>query len=158
VLDGPSDNDGAMNSSSREPYRPVLATDADVTTMWRTIISPLGWHTRRMYFTIVDPDGRPTGALIEVDEMPETFDAEDATRFVDFLALIVTDLGCLHACSAALMFARPGGGGLTDDDRALCRELYTAAKLGDVRLELLHVATDTAITPAPMDEVLPRTA
>jgi hypothetical protein len=147
-----------MTSSSREPYRPILTTDADVTTMWRTIISPLGWHTRRMYSMIVDPDGRPTGAIIEVDEMPTTFDAEDATRFVEFLALIVTDLGCVHACSAALMFARPGSGGLTDEDRAMCRELYAAAKAAEVRLELLHVGTDTAIIPAPMDEVLPRTA
>lgn len=146
-----------MTSSSREPYSPILATDADVTTMWRTLISPLGWHTRRVYFMLVDPDGRPHSQLVEVDEMPETFGAEDATRFVEFLSLLVGDLGG-DSCSTALMFARPGGGGLTDDDRTMCRELYDAARAADVRLELLHVATDTAIIPAPMDEVLPRTA
>lgn len=145
-----------MTSSSREPYCPVLATDADVTTMWRTIINPLGWHTRRLYLMFVDPSGRPHSHLIEVDDLPDTFDADDATRFVELLSMLVSDLGG-GSCSAALMFARPGGGGLTDDDRSLCRELYLAARAADVRLELLHVATATAITPAPMDEVLPRT-
>lgn len=148
---------GAMTSSSREPYSPILATDADVTTMWRTIINPLGWHTRRVYFMLVDPDGRPHSQLVEVDEMPEPFGAEDAARFVEFLSMLVGDLGG-ESCRAALMFARPGRGGLTDDDRAMCRELYVAAKDAGLGLELLHVATDTEIVPAPMDEVLPRTA
>ncbi|RHW26083.1 hypothetical protein D0Z08_15665 [Nocardioides immobilis] len=146
-----------MNSSSREPFSPVLATDADVTTMWRTIINPLGWHTWRVYFMLVDPDGHPHPQLVEVDEMPETFDSEDAVRFVEFLSMLADDLGG-DSCSVALMFARPGDGGLSDGDRALCCELYAAAKDAGLRLELLHVATDTAITPAPMDEVLPRTA
>ena len=146
----------AMNTSSREPYSPILTTEADVTTMWRTIINPLGWHTRRVYFMLVDPDGRPHPQLVEVDEMPETFDAEDAVRFVEFLSMLAGDIGG-ESCSVALMLARPGGGGLSDGDRAMCRELYAAAKDGGVRLELLHVATSSAITPAPMDEVLPRT-
>lgn len=150
----------AMSPSSREPYAPILTTEADVTTMWRTIIDPLGWHTRRMYFLLVDPAGRPHPQLVEVDDMPETFDAEDAVRFVEFLSMIVGDVGDVggESCSVAMMLARPGGGGLSDGDRDLCRELYAAAKDGGVRLELLHVATSSAITPAPMDEVLPRTA
>lgn len=145
-----------MTNPSREPHSPVLATDADVTTMWRTLIDPLGWHTRRMYFMLVDPAGRPHPHVVEVDEMPATFDADDAVRFVEFLAMLVGDLGG-DACSVALLFARPGSGGLSDDDRGTCRELYAAARDAGVRLELLHVATDTAIVPAPMDEVLPRT-
>jgi hypothetical protein len=146
-----------MTSSSREPSSPILTTDADVTTLWQTIISPLGWHTRRVYFVLVDPDGRPHPQVIEVDEMPETFGSEDAARFVEFLSMIVGDLDG-QACSVALMFARPGSGGLTDEDRAMCRELYLAAQDTGLALELLHVATAAAITPAPMDEVLPRTA
>ncbi|KAA1426551.1 hypothetical protein [Nocardioides antri] len=145
-----------MTKPSREPHFPVLTTDADVTTMWRTIIEPLGWHTRRMYFVLVDPDGRPHPNVVELDEMPTAFGADDAARFVELLAMLVSGLGG-DACSVALMLARPGGGGLSEDDRGMCRELYAAARAADVRLELLHVATDTAIIPAPMDEILPRT-
>lgn len=148
----------AMTNSSREPFAPTLTSDADVTTMWRTIISPLGWHTRRLYIVFVDPEGRPNPQIVEVDEMPEGFGREDAEVFVDFLGHIVRDVDHLDPGSAALMFARPGSALLTDDDRALCRELYAAAQRAAVRLELLHVGTDTEIVPAPMDEVLPRSA
>jgi hypothetical protein len=148
----------AMTNSSREPFRPTLASDADVTTLWRTIISPLGWHTRRLYIVFVDPDGRPNPQVVEVDEMPDGFDREAADVFVDFLGHIVRDVDDVAPGSAALMFARPGSASLTEDDRALCRELYAAAQRSGVRLELVHVGTDTAIVPAPMDEVLPRSA
>ncbi len=147
-----------MTYSSREPYRPTLTTDADVTEMWRTIISPLGWHTRRLYFMLVDPWGRPNPQIVEIDEMPETFGAEDAAEFVDFLGHLLGNFGFDETGSAAMMFARPGSATITDGDRSLCRELYGAASRAGVRLELLHVGTDTAIVPAPMDEVLPRTA
>ena len=72
-----------MNPSSRKPYRPILTTDADVTTMWRSVIDPLGWHDVR---------------------------------------------------------------------------LYAAGRAADIPMELLHVGTDTAIVPVPLDEVLPRSA
>jgi hypothetical protein len=144
-------------TTSREPYRPFLTTDADVTTMWRTIINPLGWHTRRIYFLLVDPEGRPHPQVIEVDDLPATFGTEDATRFIGFLSHLVGGRDG-EAGSAALLFARPGGGTLSEGDRTLCRELYAAARAADVRLELLHVGTDTALIPVPMDEVLPRTA
>lgn len=145
-------------TTSREPYRPTLTTDADVTTMWRTMINPLGWRTHRLYFVLVDGGGRPSPQLIEVDEIPHDFDADHATRFAEFLATILGDLMDGDYASVAVLFARPGAGGLTDADRARCRDMYVAAKAAGVGLELLHVATGTAITPAPMDEVLPRTA
>lgn len=147
-----------MTNSSREPFSPILSTDADVTTMWRTIINPLGWHTRRLYIVFVAPEGRPNPQIIEVDEMPDGFSPEDADVFVDFLGHIVRDVDDVDAGSAALMFARPGSALLTEDDRSLCRELYAAAQRSGVRLELVHVGTDTEIVPAPMDEVLPRSA
>lgn len=145
-----------MNTSSREPYRPVLATDADVTTMWRTIISPLGWHDARVYVLLVDGDRRPTSVIVEIDEIPDRFTEEDAHALLRVYAHLLGD----HAPggSVAVLACRPGPPHLTDDDRECCRHLYTAGRAADVPLELVHLGTDTAIVPVPMDEVLPRTA
>jgi hypothetical protein len=145
-----------MTDTSREPYRPVLRTDADVTTMWRTLMKPLGWHNRRQYLVFVEADRRPAGVVVEVGEIPDTLTPDDIAVMVDFLADL-PDHG-IPAASVAILVCRPGSATLTDDDRALCREIYGAAARTGVTLELLHVGTDTAIVPAPMDEVLPRSA
>ena len=144
-----------MTTSSREPFRPILATDADITTTWRTLIHPLGWRTRRFYLLFVAPDDRPQPQIVEVDAIPHDFGAEGAERIISFLAHVVG--GERHG-SVALMFARPGPARLTDDDRDVCRHLHTAARDQDLRLRLLHVGTDTEIIPVPMDELLPRSA
>jgi hypothetical protein len=141
-----------MTNVSREPFRPALTCDADVTAMWRTLIRPLGWHDRRLYLVFVDPAGRPAPQVVEVEEMPEVFAREDADAFVHFLGHL------LESGSAALLYARPGSASLTDEDRALCLSLYAAATDAGARLELIHVGTDTEIVPAPMDEVLARSA
>ena len=141
-----------MTNISREPFRPTITCDADVTTMWRTLMQPLGWHINRLCIVVVDGDGRPNPQVVEVDEMPDAFTREDADAVLHLLGHL------LETGSAALMFARPGGATLTEADRSLCRELYAAATDAGIRLELIHIGTDTAIVPAPMDEVLPRSA
>ncbi|GAA3810076.1 hypothetical protein [Nocardioides panacisoli] len=141
-----------MTNVSREPFRPAITCDADVTTMWRTLMQPLGWHTNRLHIILVEDDGRSLPHLVEVDEMPGALTREDAVAVLHLLGHL------LETGSAALMFARPGGATLTEADRSSCRELYAAATDAGVRLELIHVGTDTAIVPAPMDEVLPRSA
>jgi hypothetical protein len=141
-----------MTNVSREPFRLTITCDADVTTMWRTLMQPLGWHTDRLCMIFVDGDGRPNPQVVEVDELPDPFGREDADAVIHLLGHL------LETGSAALMYARPGSSSLTEADRTLCRELYAAATDAGVRLELVHVGTDTAIVPAPMDEVLPRSA
>jgi hypothetical protein len=152
------DHDRAMTTSSREPYRPILTTDADVTTMWHTLINPLGWHLRRFYLMFVDAGGRPNPQIVEVDEIPEEFGREDADGIVGFLHHILEMFDLGDDGSVALMFARPGQARLTDDDRDLCLHLHAAARAQGLQLQLLHVGTDTAIIPVPMDELLPRSA
>ena len=147
-----------MTHSSREPYRPVLTTDSDVTTMWGTLINPLGWHLRRFYLMFVDEHGRPNPPLVEVDEIPASFDRADADHVAEFLRHVLDGFGLARDGSVALLACRPGAGHLQDHDRELCRHLYEAARAAGLRLQLLHVGTDTAIIPVPLDELLPRSA
>ncbi|UMG92665.1 hypothetical protein MF408_23480 [Nocardioides sp. TF02-7] len=101
-----------MTDISRDdgPHRPVLRTDADVTTMWRTILQPLGWHTRRLYLLLVDPDRRPRPGVVEIDGIPATIAADEAAEVVRLLAQAAGDTDPSGASgSAAVLLARPGG-------------------------------------------------
>lgn len=149
------DHDLGMTTSPREPFRPILNTDADVTHMWATIINPLGWHVRRFYLMFVGVDDRPHPHIVEIDGVPQAFGREGAERIVSLLTHVVGADG--HG-SVALMFVRPGPAPLTDDDRDVCRHLHAAARAQGITLRLLHVGTDTEIVPVPMDELLPRSA
>ena len=145
-----------MTNSSREPYRPVLRTDADVTTMWQTLINPLGWHNARVSVILIDGERRPTPLVTEFEEIPDRFTGEDARALTAIFAHLIEEQESNG--SLAILVCRPGSAMLTDDDRACCRDIYAAGRDAGVPLEVLHVGTDTRIVPVPMDEVLPRTA
>ncbi len=132
------------------PFTPVLRSQLDVEQMWITLIKPLGWHCPRFYFIAVGADSRPLPVVNELDELPTPLSADDADRFVALLADVMGEVG---AARWALLFCRPGPGGLTEADRRACAKVYQAARSRGVPLEVIHVATDTLILPATMDDV-----
>lgn len=143
-------------TSSRDPYRPTLTTDADVTSMWQTLFEEPGWRTTRIYIMVVDQEHRPTPIMTEVDETPHPLAPEDAVGLISSFARVLEEFE--PSGSLAVLMCRPGTDQLTEEDRSGCRHLYAAARQAGTPLELLHVGTDTAIVPAPMDAVLPRSA
>jgi hypothetical protein len=143
-----------MDNSSRK-FDSTLTCDADLTDMWRTIIQPLGWDEHRLYLMFVDHVRTVLPQILQIDEMPANLDLADARQFASSFRHIVGTLGC---GSVAVLVVRPGRGGPSDVDRATCRHLYQAAREAGLALEVIHVGTDTSITPAPMDEVSPRRA
>jgi hypothetical protein len=140
-----------MEKSSRK-LDTTLTCDADVTRLWQTVINPLGWHEHRLYLMFVDEHRVVLPQIVQIDEMPAGLDREDARHFAAGFAHLVS---AERLGSLAILSVRPGAGGLNDIDRATCRHLYEAAHEARLPLELIHVGTDTAITAAPMDEVLP---
>ena len=147
---------GPMTSTSRDPYSPILKTDADVTAMWQKLIDPLGWNDIRVYVNVIDADRRPTPVVLEVDEIPGRFTEGDARALMRIYAHLIHKNAA--GGSIAILVCRPGPPQLTDDDRTCCRNLYSAGRAAGIPLELLHVGTDTATVPVPMDEVVSRTA
>ncbi|GAB2981690.1 hypothetical protein [Nocardioides montaniterrae] len=140
-----------MKTPSRK-FEATLANDADLSRMWRRLIRPLGWRVHQMYLMFVDEDRHVLPHVVEVHDMPAGVSRRDARQFTRSFAHLV---GAEGLASLAILLARPGTGGLTDLDRATCRHLYEAARHDGLQLELIHVATGTAITPAPRDEVHP---
>lgn len=133
------------------PFDPVLRSQADIEQMWTALINPLGWHCPRFYVVPVGADDRPGKVVTEIDEVPLPFTSADADGLFSLLARLSSSCG--EVSRWALLFCRPGAGGLTHADRATCAEAYATARRKGVQLEVIHVATDTIIVPAPIHDV-----
>ena len=135
---------------TENPYRPTVRTQADLEQVWRHLMEPLGFGGASIWMMRIDPDGRAVPALMEITETelaPET--AEESESFAGLLHdLDVTEPGG----SFAFLRSRPGHG-IEAGDRAWASFLYDAGRLGGVRLEVVHLATDTDLVPLPLDEI-----
>lgn len=137
-----------------EPFRPTIRTQADLQAAWQHLLQPLGFRDRSLWVMYLDEHDRPAPQLVEIAEVPERLDAEVLAGFADFVA-------DAHDAShrVAVLLSRPGGSTLSPADRTWARDLYDAFRAAGVPAEVLHVATDTAVVPVPMDEVaLPESA
>jgi hypothetical protein len=136
------------------PYRPTVRTQADLERVWRDLMHPLGFADASIWMLRLEPDGRAVPRLLEITEAELAPDEPEA--FGDLLShLDSADPGG----SYAFLRSRPGPGAVTGDDRAWATFLYAAGRAAGVRLEVVHLATDTDVVPLPLDEIgLPRSA
>ncbi len=145
-----------MTNSSRDQCPRTLSTDASVTAMWRSLMKPVGWHDDRVYATVIDAGRHPTPMVLEIDEIPHRWTAADSRGLLSIYAQVLADNA--PGGSVAILLCRPGPARLTDNDRRCCRDLYDAGREASVALEVVHMGTDTAIIPVPLDEVLAHSA
>jgi hypothetical protein len=133
------------------PYRPLIRNQVDLGEAWRHLIRPLGFHRRSVWLLLIGADDRPTPVITEVTDLPETVDSEP----IQGLAEVLTQL--LHEVEPegrwALLLSRPGTGGSGDADRAWAAALYDTCRRHDIAHDLVHLATDEAILPIPLDDV-----
>lgn len=139
-------------TDSFQPFAPVLRTQADVEHAWRTLIKPLGWRDRRLWFMLVGADGVPLPLMSEVEDVPDHFDEQAAGNAVWLWRSLLDEFA--PEGRVALLLCRPGSGGPTPEDRALASTLYDMCRSGGVPTEVVHLATDVAFHPLPADEVL----
>jgi hypothetical protein len=139
---------------SDHPYRPTVRSQADLQTVWRHLMQPLGFFEASIWMLRLDPGGVAVPRLLEIAE------AELAPEDPEAFAALLADLDSADpGGSYAFLRSRPGRGGVTPDDRAWAGFLYAAGRLAGVRLEVVHLATDADVVPLPIDEVgLPRSA
>lgn len=145
-----------MTTHDPEPFAPTLQSQSDVEQMWRTIMRPLGWRRRALWFALVGPDDRPVPQLCEVEDLPEIVDAAGHAAAARLWRDLLADL--MPGGRVAALLARPGCGGPGRCDRLFADGMYAACREAGVPLEVLHLATDDDIWPLPADEVLGRSA
>ena len=137
-----------MTTSS---FRPVLCTQADVAKFWTEICHPLGWARHDLWFVIVGADGRPLPVVQDVRDRPSQVDPEIVRGLVEVWRRVREELA--PDGSIAVLLCRPGSSAVEAGDREWARAITAEAAAARVRLEVIHVASDVAITPLPLDEV-----
>ena len=143
-----------MNDHS---YRPTIRSQADLETVWRHLMQPLGFSAGSIWMLRLEPGGRAVPRLMEI---ADTELAADPREDPEPFAALLGDLDSVDpGGSYAFLRSRPGRGGVTPDDRAWATFLYAAGRAAGVRLEVVHLATDADVVPLPLDEIdLPRSA
>lgn len=134
------------------PYRPTIRTQSDLEAVWRHLMGPWGFGGRSIWLLRIESDGTVLPHVVEIAECDGLPDDE----LVDGLAGVLRTLdGDDPGGSFAFLLSRPGGH-VDDTDRAWGRFLLRAGLLADVRLEMVHLATDERVVPLPPDELTER--
>jgi hypothetical protein len=135
---------------TEQTFRPVLRTQADVEKFWTTICHPLGWRTRELWVVLVDEDGEPFPSVHQISDLPEVPDEQAIGQLLAGCRGLLEEFD--PGGSVALLLCRPGDRSVTAADRSWTAALARAARAGGVVLEVVHLASDVAILPVPMDE------
>lgn len=134
--------------------RPIR-TQADLHELWRTLVRPLGWHRRELWFFVIDGDDQPVRQIHQVVDLPADLDEQMTTNLAHVLAGVM-DL--FPGGRVALLWCRPGSGQVTEADRRNTARAYAALGRAGVLTDVMHLATDDDIVPLPLDELGARSA
>lgn len=129
---------------------PVLVrTQADLESFWRSLMEPLGFSGRALWFMLL-VDDRTTDVLVEISDLPPVPDPQDLAG----LAHVIGDLaGDDDRTRVALLLARTGSAAVTEGDRAWARELLAAVRTAGASAAPLHLATDEALRVVAPDDL-----
>lgn len=133
------------------PFRPVLRTQADVESFWIEICRPLGWARHDLWFVMVDADGRPLPIVQDFRDRPEEVDVEVVRGLVHVWRLLRDEH--IPGGRFAVLLCRPGPATVQHSDREWVVAISEEAAAAGVPLEVIHVASDVAIRPLPLDDV-----
>ena len=133
------------------PYRPLIRTQADLDEAWRHLIRPLGFHRRSLWLLLIGADGRPTPVITEITDLPDAPDAETIDGLAQLLAHFVSDVE--PDGRWALLLSRPGSHATDGSDRGWVGALYAVCRERRIAHDVVHLATDNAVIPVPLDAV-----
>ena len=129
----------------------VLCTQADVEKFWTEICHPLGWARHDLWFVIVGADRCPLPLVQDVRDRPPEVEPELVQNLVEVWRRVREEL--VPDGTIAVLLCRPGSAAVSAGDRAWAGAITAEAAVAGVPLEVIHVASDEAITPLPLDAV-----
>jgi hypothetical protein len=133
---------------SAPPFRPLLRTQADVESMWRRLMSPLGFASESLWMIVIE-GGHPVPQILEIVQLGEPPEDDEIDAYAGVLAPLA-----VGGTRFALLRTRPGGGRPDANDRAWARALYDAGRRAGAHLEVIHLAHDHDVLPLAMDDLL----
>ena len=130
---------------------PAVRTQSDLRQAWRALVGRLSFAERQLWLLFLDPDGRPSGPLLTVDDLPDgPYDLP-----VDDLVEVCREIldGPGNGGSVAMLISRPGRDRWHVGDRAWARYLTAAAHRVGGPVWPVHRANDRELVVAPDDEL-----
>ena len=128
--------------------QPIIRTQSDLHRAWVRLVQPLVFGRRSLWLLFIGADHRPMAQVTEVADLPSRPGDADRASLLRFLSHVGG--GGLRL---GVLVARPGSGLPDADDRAWADAVYAACREAELPCETVHVATATAITPLPMDDL-----
>lgn len=132
-------------------HTPQVTNQADLQLRWSMLMGELGFGSPRLYMQFTSPDRSTDGVIVEVDELPDVPDAETSAGLLNASARLLAQM--TPGTRVALLYARPGRGGLSAADRAWARSLTDAAVAADIPMWPVHVANDEALRVVAPDDL-----
>ena len=133
------------------PQEFTIRSQADLESVWRTLMKPLGFDRSSIWMMLIGPDDRPLPQVMEIDEVDEAPVEELVAGLAGVLQQLREEL--LPEGRFAFLRSRPGADGITADDRDWATALYDAARRAGVPVEVVHRACDVDLLPVPLDEL-----
>ncbi|HET6166518.1 MAG TPA: hypothetical protein VFE07_06785 [Marmoricola sp.] len=122
---------------------PAIRSAADLLQTWRAVLGPLGFSRRSLWLMFLSEDGRPSGPLITIDDLPDGPYDVPADDLVDLCDEILRGPG--GGRSVALLLTRAGSDGWHVGDRAWGRFLTTVAERVSGPTWPVHRANDVEL-------------
>lgn len=143
--------DDNLSPLRRPTELPAVRHPRDLYDRWRTLITPLGFSRRTMWFAILDADGVMSPQLTQIDDLPAQVGLSECLPLLEMIDMIVSAV--MPTGSAALLYTRPGRDAMNDDDRSWGRSLTAAAETVSVSLWPVHFANDRELKVFAPDEL-----
>jgi hypothetical protein len=137
-------------------FCPTIRTQSDLERAWRRLMEPLGFGGHSLWFMLIDPDDTPLPGLTQIEDADEVPAPDELEALGEMLASLLE--AAVPGGRVAFLLTRPGRDGPTARDREWAAELYAAIPAAGVPTEVIHLATDVALVPLPMDDTLSRTS
>ena len=132
---------------TNQPFRPLLHSQADLETMWRRLMTPLGFDSATLWMVVVQDD-RPIPKVLEIVETADRPEDEDVEAFAGVLAHLARP-----DSRFAFLRSRPGSGSPDASDRAWARALYAAGRRSGACIDVVHIAHDHDVLPVALDDL-----
>jgi hypothetical protein len=111
--------------TAQTPHDTMIRNAEDLERLWRSLMGDSGFSRRSIWLLFLDSDGRPTPALVPIDDIPR----RPVPRLLDNLRRISRDLvGTQDIASMAMLLSRPGHAAMTNEDRAWARALHDISR------------------------------
>ena len=139
-------------NSQRPMPLPHIRSQADLYACWTTLMGPLGFTYPRLYLMLVTPDGSCDGFLTEIAELPAVPDPATTDGLLRMCADLIASV-LPQGSRAAFLYARPGGGGVGDEERVWGDALTSSARREGVSMWPVHVANDDQLRVLAPDDL-----